>query len=187
MEIILGIYSIDFVLFNQKQLHSGSYSVSVSSMDDEVFLFLDAARYGDLEDLKSMPSSLSRSFDSFSGNSALHYAAANGHLEVVDYLLSIDADANARNSSGNTPLHWASINGRIEVVQKLLDHGADANVRNEFNERPFEEALKRKIPEICELLAKVTNFNEDPEFKNIENTEEQDIDMDETDVVTRDS
>ena len=79
----------------------------------------------------------------------LHYPAANGNLEVIQYLLemtrpsetagehatTVDKSApelvNHKNVSGNTPLHWAGMNGHLEVVKVLVAAGADAKITNE--------------------------------------------------------
>lgn len=46
---------------------------------------------------------------------ALHMAAANGHMSIVEYLISQGVDINALNEENNAPLHWACLNGHIEV------------------------------------------------------------------------
>lgn len=51
---------------------------------------------------------------------ALHYAAANGHVAVVQLLLSCGADPMACNPQKNTPLHWAAANGHLETVRAML-------------------------------------------------------------------
>jgi len=38
-----------------------------------------------------------------------HYAADNGHLSVVKYLVQQEADINAKNKQGETPLILASV------------------------------------------------------------------------------
>ena len=39
----------------------------------------------------------------------LHYAAENGHLSVVEYLVNQKADINAKEKDGKTPLGLASV------------------------------------------------------------------------------
>jgi ankyrin repeat protein len=39
------------------------------------------------------------------GETPLHFASRNGHLEVVKYLKSVGADINAKNNNSWTPLH----------------------------------------------------------------------------------
>ena len=61
-------------------------------------------------------------------NTAFHMACANGHLKIVQILLSCDGivhgapvlDPNIQNETGNTALHYAALNGRKEVVELLL-------------------------------------------------------------------
>jgi uncharacterized protein len=82
----------------------------------------------------------------------LHYAAANGWVEGLSYLLSLlqpgatsttsmdtgtrpgDKSAvemvNHKNVSGNTPLHWAAMNGMLGSVRVLVGWGADVGVLN---------------------------------------------------------
>jgi hypothetical protein len=59
------------------------------------------------------------------GDTALHLAAANGHLSVVDVLLSHGADPSKQNDLGQTPLFCASAHGEAEVVGHLIAGGAD--------------------------------------------------------------
>ena len=129
--------------------------------------FLACARYGEIDDLRTFPEivSLAQKSDACSGNTALMFASANGHLEIVNMLLEISRSViNKQNSAGNTALHWASINGQSAVVVALLSAGADANFRNAAGDRPFDEAVRRHVfPEICEMLAKATAFEEDAE------------------------
>jgi ankyrin repeat protein len=56
------------------------------------------------------------------GRTALHYAAEQGHEEVVVYLLDNGADSMHQDTSGYTPLVRASIGGRVRVVLLLLEH-----------------------------------------------------------------
>jgi hypothetical protein len=62
---------------------------------------------------------------------ALVYAARNGQVSVLGFLLSMGADINADPYRG-TALIWAVNKGRINVVRWLLDHGADINRRATF-------------------------------------------------------
>jgi len=64
------------------------------------------------------------------GNTALYYAALNGHAEIVRALAEAGADVNADNDFGSTPLHVASRAGHVEVIRILAEYGADLDARN---------------------------------------------------------
>ena len=49
----------------------------------------------------------------------LHFAAENGHLSVVEYLVNQKADMNAKDKYNWTPLHYASQNDHLSVVEYL--------------------------------------------------------------------
>lgn len=82
--------------------------------------------------------------DTAQQQTALMWAAAEGHLEVVDRLLDAGAKPNAQAhaatlpvrfnadfpSGGFTALMWAARNGHAEVVWRLLDGGADPTLQN---------------------------------------------------------
>ena len=65
------------------------------------------------------------------GITALMYASADGHVEVVCVLLNHDGvDVNIKNYIGDTALTWASYYGHLEVVHALLMHnGVDVNIK----------------------------------------------------------
>jgi ankyrin repeat protein len=67
------------------------------------------------------------------GETLLHKAARNGHLEVAKTLLEYEVDIEARNKHQNTPLHWAVRHGHLEIVALLLKRGAKVNARGYNN------------------------------------------------------
>lgn len=128
-------------------LHSGPLD-----QEDQDSIILDA-RAGDLESLKEIfttlidPSLLVTCKDSGSQSTALHMAAANGHLETVKYILSLIPNdeqkifINLQNETGNTALHWASLNGKLDVVTYLCDEfETDPFIRNKFGHDAIFEA-----------------------------------------------
>jgi len=64
----------------------------------------------------------------------LHYAAQNGHLSVVEYLVNQKADINAKDYGKMTPLHYAAQNGHLSVVEYLINQKADINAKNAYVE-----------------------------------------------------
>jgi hypothetical protein len=71
------------------------------------------------------------SHDTGNGNTPLHIAAQNGHLDLVKLLIEKGGDPNLMNKKNNTPLHMALSYDYIEVSEYLLQHGADGNLLNE--------------------------------------------------------
>ena len=61
------------------------------------------------------------------GLNALHLAAKEGHVEVVQELLKRGAGVNFTTKKGNTALHIAALAGQKTAVAVLLDSGASVN------------------------------------------------------------
>ena len=57
------------------------------------------------------------------GSTPLHYAALNGHKEIVELLLANGAEVNAMNDDGDTPLDWAIAYKHTETANLLRKHG----------------------------------------------------------------
>ncbi|KAH9964342.1 hypothetical protein BGW80DRAFT_1109773, partial [Lactifluus volemus] len=53
--------------------------------------------------------------------SPLHRVGESKNIEIVQLLLSYDADIHARNFN-STPLHTASLGWNVEVVRALFEH-----------------------------------------------------------------
>ena len=76
------------------------------------------------------------------GNTALHVAAINGHMNIVEILLDRGIDINSKDSIGETALHLAAANGHMNIVEILLDRGIDISsnshiIISELNLRKF--------------------------------------------------
>ncbi|KAF1996407.1 ankyrin [Amniculicola lignicola CBS 123094] len=94
--------------------------------------------------------------DPYSKNSALHYAAANGHTDVIKLALSFTTSAagliNTVNDSGNTPLHWAALNGHLACVKLLVQAGADVTIINKAGHDAVYEAEINDKQEVVDWL-----------------------------------
>ena len=62
--------------------------------------------------------------------SAMVYAAAQGHTDVVARLLKAGVDVNARYPNELTALMWAAGGGHPATVKFLLDAGADTSLKD---------------------------------------------------------
>ncbi len=93
----------------------------------------DAAANGDVAAVERMIARAPRlaNYVGPDSNSPLHWAAWNGHAEVVAVLLEDGAEINQqRTLDGWTPLFCATWNGHIDVMEMLLQHGADREIRS---------------------------------------------------------
>jgi ankyrin repeat protein len=90
---------------------------------------MTAARTGTLASVKALLSHGARvnEKDDRRGQTALMWAAAEGHAPVVQALIDADADFGTRVPSGLTPFLFAVREGRVDVVKVLLKAGANVN------------------------------------------------------------
>ncbi|EEA24308.1 ankyrin repeat-containing protein [Talaromyces marneffei ATCC 18224] len=129
---------------------------------DEIDELIYNARLGDISGLKDeisksaaehnvsastiIRSALDTEEESEGGTGAclLHWPAANGNVELLNYLLQtltapeagltpeeFASFINYRNYTGNTPLHWAALNTHLDCVKALVEAGADISLKND--------------------------------------------------------
>ncbi len=121
---------------------------------------------------------------------SLRTASGNGHMDAVQFLLSIGADFGEKPYSGNPlhsasrsghahivrllleqganyhavsrgdPLYWASRNGHMDVVQILLDHGANINAEGPDWSVLARAAMNGETPMVRFLLQKGVDVKE---------------------------
>jgi uncharacterized protein len=86
------------------------------------------------------------------GWTPLHYAAANGHDDIVKLLLDHSAYVDAGSPNGTTPLMMAARGGHVSTVKLLLDNGADLNVKNQIGMNALDFAKQYKEPDVIDGL-----------------------------------
>lgn len=70
----------------------------------------------DLVQNDAIPTELSDQF----GYTPLHYAAAAGHIEATNILLSLDAEVHVKANYGETPIKLARQNGHSKLAEFLI-------------------------------------------------------------------
>jgi ankyrin repeat protein len=75
------------------------------------------------------------------GRTDLHYAAADGNLEKVAFLLSAGANAAAPDDEGWTPLHAAVQAWSSAICVALLDAGAAVDAQDVHGNTPLSKAV----------------------------------------------
>ena len=99
---------------------------------------------------------------------ALHRASYNGHIPVVEYLLSEGAKIDARTVDGWQPLHCACRWNKARVVSLLLQNGAKINSQTNGGQTPLHlAAVNDRAKNTLELLLR--NKDLDPGIRNGQN------------------
>ena len=155
---------------------------------DEIDDILYFTRVNEVDDLKTTIAELAQKYncqpkdvveaavDPESGNSSLHYCAANGlagktnptfpshtdfvsnHVSQTDLFpvlaeyFSTPASLNRQNAQGSTPLHWAALNGHLAVVKQLVGAGADMWTKNEAGHLAMFEAERADKGDVVQFL-----------------------------------
>ncbi len=86
------------------------------------------------------------------GWTPLHYAATNGHAELVHYLLDENAYIDAQSPNRTTPLMMAARHGHPEVVRLLVQAGADPSARNEAGMDAAGYLQRQGQPELAQWV-----------------------------------
>lgn len=86
------------------------------------------------------------------GHTAMHWAASSGDRQMMQWLLSLGADVNARNTSDATPLHTAAASGQAFALEWLLAHGADGTLKNDDDLTPAAMAKKKNRPDLATTI-----------------------------------
>lgn len=97
--------------------------------------------------------------DEKNGNTPIHIAAQNGHLPIVELLIKLKANVNAKNAKGQTALHMAVGYDYYDVAKVLLKAGADTSICNEAGYSADKGLEGDKSLAAC-ALANATNLKE---------------------------
>lgn len=75
------------------------------------------------------------------GRTLLHYAAEQGNVQLVDYLLEkVKIKPNIADHDGQTAMHMAATQHRVAIVKKLHAAGGDVNATDKLGLRPLHIA-----------------------------------------------
>ncbi|XP_051970988.1 ankyrin repeat and SAM domain-containing protein 6-like [Xyrauchen texanus] len=95
------------------------------------------------------------------GNTALMFAAAGGHEQLVRFLLRKGASVDRRNHYGWTPLMQASRFGHLNMAHILLENGAEINGRNRMGASVLTMAARGGHSHMIKLLLENGAFVDD--------------------------
>jgi ankyrin repeat protein len=137
-------------------LHGG---VDVNLTDDDGRSVLIHAVLAEDADLQTIAFLLNHGVDlnlpDREGWTALHFAARDCSVPIVEELLARGAEVDALDAFGNTPL-WRAVMSRAQpapdVVKALLAHGADPRRRNKRGNSPLDVATKAGLTGLLPFL-----------------------------------
>ncbi|XP_046557461.1 protein fem-1 homolog A-like [Haliotis rubra] len=89
------------------------------------------------------------------GSTPLMMAAAKGHRDVFDLLVSKGADVSLVDDDGDNNLHVACIGGHVDMVKYVLSQKvADINSRGQYGRTPVMLAANMGHREVFDLLVR---------------------------------
>mmetsp|Transcript_26134 Transcript_26134/g.71678 ORF Transcript_26134/g.71678 Transcript_26134/m.71678 type:complete len:464 (+) Transcript_26134:222-1613(+) len=124
--------------------------------------WMDSCRYGDVDIVRALAENFPSAKETLvgfvqpgTGNTGLHMASANGHLNIVKLLVRNHGHSFSKNSSGNTPLHWAAANGQASVVgfwtsQRIVE--VDVLEKNHHGRSALTEGFTSENQDVVEAL-----------------------------------
>ena len=87
------------------------------------------------------------------GWAPLHYAATNGHVDVIALLVDAHAYVDAESPNKTTPLMMAAQYGSPAAVKALLEAGADPHLKNELGLTAIDFAFRANRKDAADLIA----------------------------------
>ena len=114
---------------------------------------MDAAQSGDLAQVRAVLAT-GVDVDSLTsyGETALHYAACQGHTACLTALLAAGASVHLVGKHGSTPLSLASTNRDAACVRAVIAAGADVNYVDRYGDAAFTLALRRGHRRVLKVL-----------------------------------
>jgi ankyrin repeat protein len=99
------------------------------------------------------------------GNTALHFAS-HRYQEIVQKLISKNADVNAKNFHGETPLHISAYRQDLIIMQLLIKENANVNAKDSNGHAPLHIAATFVTIECLKFLVENgANVNEENNSK----------------------
>ncbi|KAF8535425.1 ankyrin repeat-containing domain protein [Trichophaea hybrida] len=129
--------------------------------------FFEAVEEGNVDDLDpAVMSNINFNIDALRSNgqgsegmAALHMAAGEGHVDMVQFLLDNGADIEIRDrdlTGDSTPLHHAAFDCQADVIRTLLENGADTRATGSFGGTALHQVLRDKFEVKQEHIETIT-------------------------------
>ncbi|MCG8339713.1 MAG: ankyrin repeat domain-containing protein [Cytophagales bacterium] len=143
----------------KREVYHAAKCLEISTRDKE-WHFIDASKNGDVEKVRKAINrkeiDVNETKDGY-GKTALHWAAENGHGEVVELLLDSGAQVEATDKEGQTPLHLAVEEKKEEIVRMIVEKGREEELTraihpDTFHLSPLYIAVQKGYTKIVGIL-----------------------------------
>ncbi|OQS01006.1 hypothetical protein ACHHYP_02042 [Achlya hypogyna] len=106
---------------------------------------IEAAKTGQLREVQHLCEVVGVDPDQrgYMGWTAAHWAAREGHIAILEYLLQAGANLDTLDRRGDCLLHKAAANGQHDTCAWLLAHNFNALTTNNNGMTPIDMALER--------------------------------------------
>ena len=124
--------SLKSAAFSHETATIVNFLIELGAKDQEMSAVSMAAGRGKMEILRALLEH-SDAVENTGTSHALHQAACNGHVDIMNYLLGQGFDVNQKDPRGHTPLHTTCFLSKpqcLETVKTLIKRGADTAAKN---------------------------------------------------------
>ncbi len=122
--------------------------------------YLEAAKKGNLGELKELLGKGAALLANDDGNTALFYAAQYDRMDTVLFLLQKGIPVDVKNRIGSTPLMGAAGGGHKEVARLLYDLGSDPALKNFTGSSAYSYARSAGYADMVEMLRQPRNVDD---------------------------
>jgi ankyrin repeat protein len=91
------------------------------------------------------------------GETALHNAAWQGQVQIVEILLKANAYVDKQDKRGKTALHYAADNGKYKAMEMLLKVKARVDMQDKDGDTPLDCARRCSYGNKVEILELLTS------------------------------
>ncbi len=155
------------------QILKKNIDINKLTLEEKTALLHTAAKEGQIGIVKLMPQEFLKSTSNGEAKvfSPLHFAAGNGHLDIVEYLDKSGVDLNIQRRK-QTPLDSAVLAGHSEIVKYLLDKKVEITSNNILKRNALHHAVNIDMESINENRINIINMllqnNADMNAKDID-------------------
>lgn len=88
-------------------------------------------------------------------NTLLHLAVASANFQIVELLLSKNAEPSVKRADGQTPIHLCAKTDSVELLEKLIQSGGDINDVDKENETILHKAAAHNKENVLKYVLSI--------------------------------